>query len=63
MISSVLPTLAIPPLATLSKLECLCVCVCVCSVVLNSLRPHSPGFSGHGIFPSKNTGVGCRFFL
>ena len=39
----------------------LCVCVCVCdSVVSNSLWPHGlypPGFSIHGNFPGKNTGV------
>ena len=40
---------------------CVCVCVCVCdSVVSNSLWPHGlypPGFSIHGNFPGKNTGV------
>ena len=39
----------------------LCVCVCVCdSVVSNSLWPHGlypPGFSIHGNFPGKKTGV------
>ena len=33
----------------------------------NSLRPHGlyslPGSSIHGIFPGKNTGVGCHFLL
>ena len=51
------------------------VCVCAClrvhtrAVVSNSsvtpwtlLRPHGPArSSGPGIFPGKNTGVGCHF--
>ena len=62
MISSVLPTLAIPPLATLSKLECLCVCVCVLSRVEFFATPLTRLLWSWD-FPSKNTGVGCRFFL
>ena len=43
-----------------------CVCVCVCSIaqlclILCDPMDHSPlGSSVHGIFPSKNTGVGWR---
>ena len=36
-------------------------------VVSNSLQPHGlyslPGFSGHGISYTRNTGVGCHFLL
>ena len=45
---------------------CVCVCVCVCSIaqlclILCDPMDHSPpGSSVHGIFPSKNTGVGWR---
>ena len=37
-----------------------------CSVVSNSCNPMDcslPGSSVHGIFPGKNTGVGCHFLL
>ena len=38
-----------------------------CSVMSDSLQPHElyspPGSSVHGIFPGKNTGVGCYFLL
>ena len=40
--------------------------VCAFSVVSTSLGRHGlqqPGFSVHGIFPSKNTGVGCHFLF
>ena len=47
---------------------CVCVCMCVSrSVMSDSLWPHMncspPGFSVHGDYPGKNTGVGCHFLL
>ena len=42
----------------------LSACVLSCSVVLDSAHPMDysrPGYPWD--FPSKNTGVGCRFFL
>ena len=42
------------------------VCVLCCLVVSDSLQPMDcslPGSSVHGDSPSKNTGVGCHFFL
>ena len=44
---------------------CVCVCVCVCSRVglCDPVDYNLSGFSVHGIFPGKNTGVGCHFLL
>ena len=52
---------------------CVCVCVCVCILLTSAqscptLQPHElycspPGSSVHGIFPGKNTEVGCHFLL
>ena len=45
------------------------VCVCVCALSLTRVwfcDPTDyipPGSSPHGIFPAKNTGVGCHFLL
>ena len=44
-------------------------CVCVCSVIescptlCNPMDYSPPDSSVHGIFPGKNTGVGCHFLL
>ena len=43
-----------------------CVCVFSCSVMshlCDSMDCSPPDFSVHGIFPGKNTGVGCNFLL
>ena len=47
--------------------------VCLCARTRASVQQHPtlcypmehglPGFSSHGIFPGKNTGVGCHFLL
>ena len=63
------------PVAPSSFLACVCLCVCLCVCA----RMHSvmwscptlghpmdcslPSSSVHGIFPGKNTGVGCHFLL
>ena len=48
------------------KICVMCVCLCaVCSVVSDSLWSHGspPGFSVHGIFLGKTTGVSNHFLL
>ena len=42
------------------------MCVLILSVMSDSLRPRDCSMLGdsvHGIFPSKDSGVGCHFFL
>ena len=47
----------------------LSVCVCVCSVaqmypiLCDHMGYSPPGFSVHGIFHAKNTGMGCHFLF
>ena len=45
----------------------LCVCICLVAqsflTLCNAMDSSPPDFSVHGIFPTKNTGVGCTFFL
>ena len=44
----------------------ICLLVCVCSVMSKSVDPldySPPDSSEHGIFPCKNTGVGCHALL
>ena len=35
----------------------------LCLILCNSMGYRPPGSSIHGIFPDKNTGVGCHFLL
>ena len=38
-------------------------CAQVCLTLYNLMDGSPPGFSVHGIFPGKNTEVGCHFLL
>ena len=40
---------------------CVCMCVCVCAQLCLTLC--LSGSSVNGIFPGKDTGVGCHFLL
>ena len=48
---------------------CVCVCMCVCvflshgQLFVTPMDCSPPGSSVHGVFPGKNTGVGCHFLL
>ena len=50
-----------------SILNYLCVCVCVyvqsCWALRHPVDSSPPGSTVHGIFPGKNTGLGCHFLL
>ena len=50
-----------------SYFVCVCVCVCVgaqsCPTLFDPINCSPWGSSVHGIFPGKNTGVGCHFPL
>ena len=42
------------------------LCLCVCHSIVSLCHPMDcshPGFSVHGIFPGKSTGVGCYFLF
>ena len=41
----------------------LCLVAQLCPTLCDPIDCSSPGFSVHGDFPSKNTGVGCHDFL
>ena len=43
--------------------SCMHVFAQLCSTLCDPLDCSLPGSSIHGIFPGKNTGVGCYFFL
>ena len=41
----------------------MCVCTQSCPILFDPMDCSLPGSSVHGIFPGKNTGVGCHFLL
>ena len=49
------------------RMDTLCVCVCsgaqLCPTLCNPTDYSPPGSCVHGIFPGKNTRVGCHFLL
>ena len=41
----------------------MCVCIQLCLTLCDPMDYNPPGSSAHGIFPGKNTGVGCHFLF
>ena len=53
----------VPSITTQEGTGSVCVCAQSCPTLCHPMSCNLPSSSVHGIFPGKNTGVGCHFLL